>query len=312
MPPSANCPLSSLRTQGPIITGLEEVKRFLIHCPSETPQRMGPCVRRDDSLKRNDENPRKFRENDMSDRLKGKRAFVTARRAGIGRASRHRLCARGSHRHLPPTSMKRACALARQGRVSPRWRGSTCATPRPSPLWPSASARSTSCSTRRVSCITAPCSTAPTKTGISRSTSTSSRCTGPSGLSAGHAAKRRRLDREHLVLPPACSRPPPNRYVYGATKAAVAALTRAVAARLHHQGHPLQLHLPRHHRDAVDAATAPPQPVPDGREISSAASRWDGSAPPRKSPRWPSISPATKAAFTTGVAHIIDGGWTLF
>ena len=31
----------------------------------------------------------------------------------------------------------------------------------------------------------------------------------------------------------------PNRYVYGATKAAVAALTRAVAARFRHQGHPM-------------------------------------------------------------------------
>ena len=45
----------------------------------------------------------------------------------------------------------------------------------------------------------------------------------------------------------------PNRYVYGATKAAVAALTRAVAADFISQGHPLQLYLPRHYRDALDA-----------------------------------------------------------
>src|ERR1700759_2756267 len=42
---------------------------------------MGPCFRRDDSLKR-----KQFGENTMSDRLKGKRAFVTAAAVGIGRA----------------------------------------------------------------------------------------------------------------------------------------------------------------------------------------------------------------------------------
>src|SRR5205823_2866383 len=45
----------------------------------------------------------------------------------------------------------------------------------------------------------------------------------------------------------------PNRYVYGATKAAVAALTKSVAVDFITKGHSLQLHLPRHHRDALDA-----------------------------------------------------------
>ena len=45
----------------------------------------------------------------------------------------------------------------------------------------------------------------------------------------------------------------PNRYVYGATKAAVAALTKLGGGRLHQQGHPLQLHLPRHGRNPIDA-----------------------------------------------------------
>ena len=43
----------------------------------------------------------------------------------------------------------------------------------------------------------------------------------------------------------------PNRYAYGATKAAVIGLTKAVAADFITQGHPLQRHLPRHHRVAV-------------------------------------------------------------
>ena len=40
---------------------------------------------------------------------------------------------------------------------------------------------------------------------------------------------------------------------------------------------------------------APPPPAPTGARCSSRGRRWDGSAPPRKSPRSPSISPATKA-----------------
>ena len=43
----------------------------------------------------------------------------------------------------------------------------------------------------------------------------------------------------------------PNRYVYSATKAAVVGLSPVGGHGLHRQGHPLQLHLPRHHRDAV-------------------------------------------------------------
>src|ERR1700737_4221938 len=41
---------SSLRTQGPITPGLRSEKRPLLKCRSESPRRMGPCVRRDDSL----------------------------------------------------------------------------------------------------------------------------------------------------------------------------------------------------------------------------------------------------------------------
>ena len=43
----------------------------------------------------------------------------------------------------------------------------------------------------------------------------------------------------------------PNRYAYGATKAAVIGLTKAIAADFIKQGHPLQRHLSRHHRIAV-------------------------------------------------------------
>jgi len=54
----------------------------------------------------------------------------------------------------------------------------------------------------------------------------------PAMLETGHGSIVK-----HLVLPPACSKAAPNRYVYGATKAAVAALTPRGRHRLHHQGH---------------------------------------------------------------------------
>src|ERR1700681_804162 len=41
---------SSLRTQGPITPGRRSEKRPLLKCRSESPRRMDPCVRRDDSL----------------------------------------------------------------------------------------------------------------------------------------------------------------------------------------------------------------------------------------------------------------------
>ena len=93
----------------------------------------------------------------------------------------------------------------------------------------------------------------------------------------------------------AALRPPANRYVYSASKAAVSLLTRAVALRLHHPGHPLQQHLPRHRGNALDAATAPPRPARTAVKNSSPARRWAGSAPRKKSRPWRCISPATKA-----------------
>ena len=49
---------SSLRTQGPITPGRKSEERPLLQRRDESPRRMGPCVRRDDSLIRHAyENP---------------------------------------------------------------------------------------------------------------------------------------------------------------------------------------------------------------------------------------------------------------
>ena len=76
----------------------------------------------------------------------------------------------------------------------------------------------------------------------------------------------------------------PNRYVYGATKAAVAALTQLGGGRLHHQGHPLQLHLPRHHRDALDAGSRRRRRPQRPRDVHLAAA--DGTARHRRGDRF--------------------------
>ena len=49
----------------------------------------------------------------------------------------------------------------------------------------------------------------------------------------------------------------PNRFVYGATKAAVIGMTKALAADYHVEGHPRERHLPGHGRQPV--ADGPPQ-----------------------------------------------------
>ena len=76
----------------------------------------------------------------------------------------------------------------------------------------------------------------------------------------------------------------PNRYVYGATKAAVAALTQVGGRRLHHQGHPLQLHLPRHHRDALDAGSRRRRRPQRSRDVHLTAA--DGTARHRRGDRF--------------------------
>src|SRR5664279_1701696 len=72
---------------------------------------MGPCVRRDDSLALT----KPLREQNMSDRLKGKRAFVTAGAAGIGRASAIAFAREGATVFATDIDEKGLAALASEG-----------------------------------------------------------------------------------------------------------------------------------------------------------------------------------------------------
>ncbi len=76
----------------------------------------------------------------------------------------------------------------------------------------------------------------------------------------------------------------PNRYVYGATKAAVAALTASVAVDFITKGIRCNCICPGTVETPSDARARRAPPARTAARCSSRASRWDGSAPPRKSP----------------------------
>ena len=165
----------------------------------------------------------------MTGRLAGKTAFCTASGAGIGRAVAIAFAREGAKVIASDIDLGKLKGLARGGRrrdASARraqhrvGRGDGQAQ----------SGRSTSCSTPPASSITAPCSTAPTRTGTSPSTSTSSRCTARSGRSCRACWSKGSGSIVNIASGAGSVRGIPNRYVYGATKAAVIGLTKAVAA----------------------------------------------------------------------------------
>ncbi|MET0723656.1 MAG: SDR family oxidoreductase [Tardiphaga sp.] len=102
----------------------------------------------------------------------------------------------------------------------------------------------------------------------------------------------------------------PNRYVYGATKAAVAALTRAVAADYITQGIrcnsicPGTIETP----SMLDRAAAA---GPQGREMFVARQPMGRLGTAEEIASLAVYLASDESSFTTGVAHIIDGGWTL-
>jgi len=102
----------------------------------------------------------------------------------------------------------------------------------------------------------------------------------------------------------------PNRYVYAATKAAVAALTRAVAADFVTKGIRCNCICP----GTIEtpsmlgrAAAAGPQ----GREMFVSRQPMGRLGTAEEIAALAVYLASDESAFTTGVAHLIDGGWTL-
>ena len=102
----------------------------------------------------------------------------------------------------------------------------------------------------------------------------------------------------------------PNRYVYGATKAAVAALTRAVAVDFITKGVrcncicPGTIETPSMLNRAAAAG-------PQGREMFISRQPMGRLGTAQEIASLALYLASDESAFTTGVAHIIDGGWTL-
>src|SRR5712672_2786665 len=102
----------------------------------------------------------------------------------------------------------------------------------------------------------------------------------------------------------------PNRYVYGATKAAVAALTRAVATDFVAKGIrcncicPGTIETPSMLQRAAAAG-------PGGRDMFIARQPMGRLGTADEIASLAVYLASDESAFTTGVAHLIDGGWTL-
>ena len=106
----------------------------------------------------------------------------------------------------------------------------------------------------------------------------------------------------------------PNRYVYGATKAAVIGLTKAVAADFIRRGIRCNAICPGTiESPSLDGRIERPpgRHREAARRTSSTASRWAASARPRRSRRSRSTSPRTSSAYTTGQSIIADGGFAM-
>jgi 2-keto-3-deoxy-L-fuconate dehydrogenase len=102
----------------------------------------------------------------------------------------------------------------------------------------------------------------------------------------------------------------PNRYVYGATKAAVAALTRSVACDFITKGIrcncicPGTIETPSLLQRAATAG-------PGGREMFVSRQPMGRLGTAEEIAALAVYLASDESAFTTGVAHVIDGGWTL-
>ena len=109
----------------------------------------------------------------------------------------------------------------------------------------------------------------------------------------------------------------PNRFVYGATKAAVIGLTKSIAADFITRGIrcnaicPGTVESPSLRQRIAEQAKASGQTQAQVQAAFVVAPA-DGPArqAPRRSPRSPSTSASDESGFTTGTAQLIDGGWS--
>jgi 2-keto-3-deoxy-L-fuconate dehydrogenase len=249
-----------------------------------------------------------FRRNDMSDRLKGKRAFVTAGAAGIGRASALAFAREGASVFATDIDEKGLAALAKDGvsevaKLDVRDTSAVAAM------------------AKRVGPIdillnaagfvhhgtVLECSDEDWDFSFDlnvKSMHRTIRAFLPGMLESGRGSI------VNISSAAGVFKAAPNRYVYGATKAAVAALTRAVAADFITKGVrcncicPGTIETPSMLNRAAAAG-------PGGREMFVSRQPMGRLGTAEEIAALAVYLASDESAFTTGVAHIIDGGWTL-
>jgi 2-dehydro-3-deoxy-L-fuconate 4-dehydrogenase len=244
----------------------------------------------------------------MSGRLKGKRAFVTAGAAGIGRASAIAFAREGAHVFATDIDEKGLAALAREGVQEVA----------------KLDVRDTAAVTemaRRVGKVdillnaagfvhngtVLDCSDTDWDFSFDlnvKSMHRTLRAFLPGMLEAGHGTI------VNISSAAGVFKAAPNRYVYSATKAAVAALTRAVAADFITKGIrcncicPGTIETPSMLNRAAAAG-------PGGREMFVSRQPMGRLGTADEIASLAVYLASDESAFTTGVAHVIDGGWTL-
>jgi 2-keto-3-deoxy-L-fuconate dehydrogenase len=108
----------------------------------------------------------------------------------------------------------------------------------------------------------------------------------------------------------------PNRFVYGATKAAVIGLTKSIAADFITQGIrcnaicPGTVESPSLRERIAAQAKASGQSEAQVHAAFVAASRWAGSARTEEIAALAVYLASDESGFTTGTAQVIDGGWS--
>ena len=244
----------------------------------------------------------------MGDRLKGKRAFVTAAAAGIGRASAVAFAREGASVFATDVDEKALAALAREGikdvaRLDVRDTASVAeAAKRVGPIDILLNAAGF---VHHGTVLDCPDEEWDFSFDLNvKSMHRTIRAFLPGMLERGRGSI------VNIASAAGVFKAAPNRYVYGATKAAVAALTRAVAIDFITRGIrcncicPGTIETPSMLQRAAAAG-------PGGREMFVARQPMGRLGTAEEIASLAVYLASDESAFTTGVAHIIDGGWTL-
>jgi 2-keto-3-deoxy-L-fuconate dehydrogenase len=250
----------------------------------------------------------KRKENDMSDRLKGKRAFVTAGAAGIGRACAVAFAREGATVFATDIDEKGLALLRNEGVTEVarlEMRDTAAVAEMARRAGPADILLNAAGFVHHGTVLD--CSDADWDFSFDlnvKSMHRTLRAFLPGMLERGKGSI------VNISSAAGVFKAAPNRYVYGATKAAVAALTRAVAADFITRGIrcncicPGTIETPSMLQRAAAAG-------PGGRDMFVARQPMGRLGTAEEIASLAVYLASDESAFTTGVAHIIDGGWTL-